>query len=465
MATTKIIALDELMEMVSVGGIVRTGIDLYNKNNVLLLSGDHAVNNVNTLLHLKTMGLTEIPISIKNKGGVWDQYGNEVPIELETEGNHIRTTSLRKSLDSRASDIQNKIVEINEVKREAEQKYKKAKKNIFKVIDDIKRTGGEFDYGLVENTVMDIFNFITRNENAFSYLTKELFSYDDYLYNHSLNVCIIGTAVIRRFNEHFSSEINKYLANFYNENTEGQSRASAASFLYYLPEELYDISIGFFLHDIGKVLIPEEILNKEGPLSKKEFEIIKDHSLEYGIRLLNKNKVKSPFINNIVKYHHGFLFKGEERCYPSDRYYIENPAYVKICKLADIYDAMTSKRCYKDAFNPVVVVTDLFHEYAHKDPMLQFILHSFVNTVGIYPPGSLVFLRDGRMAYIVESSGPLVIPFTDTHGTTLNKQQDPIALNELGEGEDDLKIDRRKPVLSQAEIYSLLPSFLKKSIV
>jgi len=464
MAISKIISVDELMEMVSVGGMLRTGIDLFNKNNVLLLSGDHVVNNVNTLLHLKTMGLTEIPINVENQGGIWDQNGNERSIEHESEGNHVPASELKKPADSRSTDIKKKIIEIHEVKREAKQKYKKAKKNIIKVIEDIKSTGGEFDYGLVENTVMDIFNFITRKENAFSYLTKELFSYDDYLYNHSLNVCIIGTAVIRRFNEHFSSEINKYLSNRYYENTHEHEKSSSVSFLYYLPEELYDISIGFFLHDIGKVMIPEGTLNKEGALSKEEFKLVKNHSLEYGIRLLNKNKVKSPFINNIIKYHHGILFKGEKNCYPTDRYYLENPAYVKICKLADIYDAMTSKRCYKEAFNPVVVVTDLFHEYAHKDPMLQFILHSFVNTVGIYPPGSLVFLRDGRMAYIVESQGPLVIPFTDTHGTTLSRQQDPIALDELGEDEEDFKIDRRKPVLSQAEVYSLLPSFLKESM-
>ena len=107
--------------------------------------------------------------------------------------------------------------------------------------------------------------------------------------------------------------------------------------------------------------------------------------------ILEKNRLDNPFVKNVVKYHHSPLFKGEEGCYPEDRHHIENPPYVKICKLADIYDAMTSKRSYKDAFNPIAVVTEIFRKYADKDFLLQFIIHSFVKVVGIYPPGSIVF--------------------------------------------------------------------------
>ncbi len=458
-------SIDTLMEIVSDGGMVRTGVDIFTKNNLLLLSADHTVNHVHTLLHLKKMGITELIVNTDRDGGIWDQYGNKRPIEHATEGPHLQPTEVTKSAGIRLADINKKIKEINELKQEARQKYEKAKKNVIKLIEEIKKTGGEFDYDMVEDTVMDIFNYLTRSDNAFAYLTKELFSYDDYLYNHSLNVCIVGTAVMRRFNEHFSSEINRYLANLYIKNNERRSPVPETSFLYYLPEDLYEISIGLFLHDIGKVIVPGEILNKKGSLSQKEYELVKKHSLEHGIRLLKKNKLKSPFINNIVQYHHGVLFKGEAGCYPKDRLHIENPVYVKICKLSDVYDAMTSKRAYKDAYNPIVVVTELFHKYAHKDRMLQFILHSFVNTVGIYPPGSMVFLRDGRMAYIIESEGPIVIPFSDTRGNTIDDQQDPIDLSKIDEGEEQLKIDRRKPVTSPAEVHNLLPSFLKDLIM
>ena len=463
MAESKI-SIDKLIGIVSDDGIVRTGVNVYSTKNRLLLSGDYAVNNVNTLLHLKSIGITELSFDPEKNGTIKDKYGEDRLVERKLDDRALSPIEPEKLDSPRFSNLNDRLREIHELKHEAKQAYEGAKQNTIKVIDDIKRSGGEFDYELVENTVMDILSFLTRNENTFSYLTREIFSYDDYLYNHCLNVCIIGTAVTRRFNEHFSSEINKYLSRRYAENALEHSQVSDTSFLYYLPEDLYDISIGFFLHDVGKVMIPENILNKKGKLSKEEFEIIKSHSLENGIMILNKNMIKSPFINNIVKYHHSALFKNEGRCYPKDRLHIENPAYVKICKLVDIYDAMTSKRSYKNACNPVAVVTDLFHEYAHKDQMLQFILHSFVNTVGIYPPGSIIFLRDGRMAYIIDSKGPIVIPFTDTHETTLTDQQDPIDLGVIDETEEQLKIDRRKPVISPAEGYNILPSFLKEFI-
>ncbi len=87
----------------------------------------------------------------------------------------------------------------NEVKKTAEVKYVEAKENVKKVLTDIRETGGKFDYNEVEGNVADLVGFLTETDNAFSFLTKELFSYDDYLYNHSVNVCEIGTAISNLF--------------------------------------------------------------------------------------------------------------------------------------------------------------------------------------------------------------------------------------------------------------------------
>lgn len=446
--------IDYLIEIVSKGGTVRTGIDIFSRNDVLLLRKDFPISNVNILLNIKKNGVLEITINPQKAGGLWDQHGNQLLQKTAKQQAPKRRT--------RQSDLKKKIREINELRIEAAQKYKNAKQNIKKVIADIKATGGQFDYELVESTVTDIFNFLTRNDNSFSYLTKEIFSYDDYLYNHSINVCTVGTAVLRRFNDQFNDEINKNLSSFSASFSEKQAVQSAVSFIYFRPEELCDMSIGFFLHDVGKVLVPEEILNKEGSLTAQELELVRTHSFEKGVMILDKNRLDNPFIRNIVKYHHSPLFKDEENCYPDDRHHIENPPYVKIGKLADIYDAMTSKRCYKEAFNPIAVVTKIFHKYADKDFLLQFILYSFVKVIGIYPPGSVVLLCNGQMAYIIDSEGPIVIPFTDTHGTTLSVQPDPLDLGDEDVGEE-LSIDRRKPITSPAEIYEKLPAYLKES--
>ncbi|MCK5100154.1 MAG: HD domain-containing protein, partial [Desulfobacteraceae bacterium] len=228
-------------------------------------------------------------------------------------------------------------------------------------------------------------------------------------------------------------------------------------------DDLSDISLGLFLHDIGKVMVSENILNKKGKLTEEEFEEVKKHSYEYGIFILEENKLKNSYLKNIIQYHHGPLFEDEERCYPGGIKFHEIPIYVKICKLADIFDAMTSKRCYKEAFNQINVVTDLFRTYAQKDRLLQLILHSFVKSIGIYPPGSIVYLKNGQLAYVLHSEGPLLLPFTDTNQTTLKRKADPV---DAGSQYTDktLQVDADRSVKNPTDVYDLLPSYLRTII-
>jgi len=253
--------------------------------------------------------------------------------------------------------------------------------------------------------------------------------------------------------------VNEHLATRPESRVEDGGRSS---FIEYLPEDLRQLSLGYFLHDVGKTLIPDEILNKKGRLTPEEFEVIKTHSFEKGVQILEANRLDNFYALKIARYHHAALYDGEGRCYPNDRPPIEIPIYVKICKLADIYDAMTSKRCYKDAMNPTGVVTNIFRSYADRDHLLQFLLHSFVKIVGIYPPGSIIYLANGQMAYVLDSEGPLVIPFTDTDGETLKTMPDPVDLSEQRPGYGEMFVDRRRPLLTPIEVYKRLPKFIKE---
>ncbi|MBU0729302.1 MAG: HD domain-containing protein [Proteobacteria bacterium] len=450
------INIDTLIEIVSRGGAVKTGVDIINRKGLLLLEKDVLVTKVKTLLLIKHSGVYDIPIHPELAGGVWDNKGRQMSF-----GATPPRKQEKKAAPAPRSEIEKKIQTINQLKKEASVRYEKAKESTKQVFTDIKKTGGEIDLGLVKQTVQELFDFLTVNESAFSYLTKEILNYDDYLYNHSINVCTIGTAILNRFNDNFSEAINKHLVSVF-ESTIDYEDESTVSYVNYLPADMQDVSLGFFMHDIGKILIPDKILNKKGPLTAEEFEIVKTHSYEKGVEILEKNKIDNPYTRNIAKYHHSALFVGEDRCYPQNRLPIEIPLYVKICKLADIYDAMTSKRCYKDACNPTTVVTDIFRRYAEKDHILQFMLHSFVKSIGIYPPGSIVTLNNNQLAYVMDSSGPLVIPFTDTKGDALKKQSAPINLAEQV-GREELQINRRKPLNAPIEVYDKLPSYLKSA--
>jgi len=457
------IEIDLLIKIVQDGGKVTTGINVYNKQGILLLDKNVIVNATKTLEVIKENGINSIPFSSDNNCGIWDTNGNSIIFKSHqaVENTEEKKTGAKVSPASNLTGIEKQVYEIQELKMISAEKYASAKESIKKVLGEIKETGGNFDFNEVYSEVSNLVEFLTIEGNPFSYLTKEIFSYDDYLYNHSINVCAIGTAIVNSFNATFSTFINHHLnAKQELESLPSDNKKPEETYKCFQKDEIEHICTGFFLHDIGKVMVKTEILNKPGKVTTTEFDEIKKHSYEYGIKILKKNKLNNPFLTNIVKYHHAPLFKGQKRCYPLDKEPIEIPIYVKICKLSDIYDAMTSKRCYKEAFNQINVVTEIFRSYAKKDNIMQYILHSFVKSIGIYPAGSIVYLRNGQMGYVLESSGPLVIPFTDIQGKTLSGNPDPL---DLGESREDelLKIDNRRSIKTPLEVYDLLPAYLK----
>lgn len=473
------IPIDSLIEIVRAGGKVKTGVDVYNQQGTLLLEKDILVDKVKILEIVKSNGINSVPINEALDGGFWDGNGNQihmdgngtVDFEASTPPEEQRYPAADPpDVESEsvfpeypANEIEMRLKEIGEIQKQASEKYSEAKGSIKKVLNDIRKTGGEFDFNEVENDVSDLVEFLVEKENPFSYLTQEILSYDDYLYNHSINVCAIGTAVINLFNTNFSNFVDDLIKGEVNPvktPLEEELRKQQNSYVCYYPEEFEDISLGFFLHDIGKVLVDDNILNKQGKLSPEEFAEVQKHSYEYGMQLLDRNNLKNSVIRNIIKYHHAPLYKAEDRCYPGNIEFNEIPLYVRICKLADIYDAMTSKRSYKEAFNPIMVVTEMFRSYAKKDAMLQHILHSFVKSIGIYPPGSIVYLKNGQMAYVLETTGPIIIPFTDEQQNTLTKKPDPLDMSAYGI--DDLcTIDNSKRVQQPRDVYDILPSYIR----
>lgn len=452
--------MDALIDVVTSGGSVSLGIDVYNDKDMLLLDRGAIVKNVDLLLKIKAIGITEVPFNPESGGGLWDRDGKRLNLPDGPSHPH------RPSIAVHSDGLKKRIQDIHELKILAAEKYAHAKSCIKTVITDIKKTGGEFDFQLVEKTVSGILDFLIENENGFSYLTKEIFSYDDYLYNHSINVCTIATAALQKFNSSMSSSINNTPGKTLRESIGDDNRNHRSDHRYFTPQEIRTMSTAFFLHDVGKVLIPERILNKKGPLRKAERDLVQRHSYEKGAAILNKNRISDPIISAVIKFHHSAIYPNEPDAYPSGSPSPENiPIYVKISKLADIFDAMTAKRCYKDAQNPVAVVYGLFHRYAGKDNLLQLILHSFVKTVGIYPAGSVITLKNGQQVYVIDSNGPVVLPFTDPSGSPLRSLADPIDLEEAEKRDPFLVVDRHTELISPIAAYEHLPQYLRHELV
>lgn len=436
------VSIKQLIKIVRNGGKVKTGIDIYNKHNVLLLEQNVLVDSVAVLENIKKSGVNTLLIASGNQGGLWDENGKK--INADTQPESAKEENSFETIPASSINVEKKLKEISRQKKEALINYKKAKSNIKKILDDIQATGGEFDFNVVESTVNDLIDFFSINENGFSYLAKEIFSYDDYLHNHCVNVCTIGIAIITKFNKLFSKE-NHLLNSGINSLTE------------IADSDIKDIAAGLFLHDIGKVLIPDGILNKKGKLTIAECAIVKEHSYKKGLQILQKNNIHNAIIQDIVMHHHANIYDGETGCYPDQIKASKLPLYVKTAKLADIYDAMTSKRCYKDAFNPINVVTDIFRKYAQKDASLQGILYAFVKSIGIYPPGSVVKLLSGQFGYIVDSQGPIIVPITDKKGRPLLTQQPAVNLSE----DKSIAVDMEVPLIAPLKAFDMLPDYLK----
>lgn len=152
------------------------------------------------------------------------------------------------------------------------------------------------------------------------------------------------------------------------------------------------------LHDIGKTRIPEDILNKPGSLSEEEFAEIKKHP-QYGYDMLKDMVSISPLVRvPILEHHENYDGSG----YPRGLVDKETHIFSKIIHICDVYDAMLSKRCYKDAINPWEVIDFIT---THRNIMFNGVLVDFfLQSLIPYPEGMLVKLSDGRTAVVASQN-------------------------------------------------------------
>lgn len=157
--------------------------------------------------------------------------------------------------------------------------------------------------------------------------------------------------------------------------------------------------VGGLLHDIGKVAIPPEILDKPGRLTQDEFEVIKKHPM-LGVKLAVKNGVTdSDIVATIGSHHEKWTGKG----YPHGTSGSDIPVPARIAAVADVFDAITAHRTYKPPMSGRGAVSLILNgSHDHFDPR---IVRELLIGLGLYPPGSIVTLSDGRRAIVVACGG------------------------------------------------------------
>ncbi len=227
------------------------------------------------------------------------------------------------------------------------------------------RMGKAVDSGNARKLVEEISDSVTRNPGALISLAR-LKTADDYTYMHSVAVCALMISLGRQIGV--------------DENT--------------IPR----LGIAGLLHDLGKAMMPQDVLNKPGKLTDEEFGIMKRHPSE-GAKLLQSSESIDDIALDVALHHHE---KTDGSGYPEGLKDNEISLYAKMGAVCDVYDAITSNRPYKAGWDPAESLRRMA-EWAngHFDPT---VFQAFVKSLGIYPIGSLVRLSSGRLGLVVEQS-------------------------------------------------------------
>lgn len=159
-------------------------------------------------------------------------------------------------------------------------------------------------------------------------------------------------------------------------------------------DAIRDMGVAGLFHDVGKMMVSNEVLNKAGRLSDAEFAEIKAHTTAAAEMLSQCEKVP-PLAIDVAQHHHERIDgTGYPHGLTGDRLSIA----ARMGAICDIYDALTSERAYKDAWTPAKAITRMTEWTDHLDQKLLF---SFMLSIGLFPPGMLVRLRSNRLGVIL----------------------------------------------------------------
>ncbi|ATC85648.1 HD-GYP domain-containing protein [Pseudoalteromonas sp. NZS127_1] len=313
-------------------------------------------------------------IKIKNQGWVKTQAGINnlikagiLEVEIDPDKTLIESVPEKAPIAVPATKIKRdpwqKTHSAEQEMGKAKKLYDEAKTLQIKAFKDIK-AGRDIDIAPFKELASGFMDSVFRNQDALACLTQ-MRQKDAYLLEHSINVSIL----MGIFAKHLGIEKNI----------------------------IVELTTGALLHDIGKIKIPDEILNKPGRFTDDEFKIMKMHSL-FSKEILEESGLTGIAVDIAGMHHERLDGKG----YPFGKKGDEISQYVRMASIVDVYDALTAERVYKAGMEPIKAFKILKDGCPDSfDPVL---LNKFIQCIGIHPVGTLVRLSSQKVGLVTESN-------------------------------------------------------------
>ena len=273
------------------------------------------------------------------------------------------------------------------------------------------RLGKAIELDQVEPVVQNITESILRNPGALTGLLR-IKNKDEYTFLHSVSVCTLLVAFCR---------------------SAGMDTALTRQ-----------AGLGGLLHDTGKALVPDEVLNKPGRLTDEEFEIIKKHPKD-GYEILLQTPQVGEIPLDITLHHHERM---DGSGYPDKLPGEQISTLAQMAAIVDVYDAITADRCYHKGMSAAEALRKIYEwSKFHFNPQH---VQAFMRCVGIFPVGTLVLLESGRLGVVTEPHetnllAPKVNVFFSTKSNTYIKPQEVDLAKPLGMGGGDKIVSHESP--------------------
>lgn len=366
------------------------------------------IEDVKTLNTILQSSVTEVVIDI-SKGldveapsSADTQDSAESPSEVEIAMAEVEAASASVSAPS---DRVIRAPMADEVRR-AQQIFRKGKQAVKDMFKDV-RLGKAVETEGLQHLVNEMNLSLSRNPQALISVAR-IKSKDEYTYLHSVAVAalMVGMARLCDMSE----------------------------------EQVLKAGMAGLLHDMGKAVMPEAVLNKPGKLTDEEFAIMRSHPIE-GHKLLTEWIGVPDAVLDVCLHHHE---KMDGTGYPERLAGEGISQLARMGAICDVYDAITSNRPYKAGWDPAESLSRMASWQGHFDPDL---FKLFVRMLGIYPVGSLVRLQSERLGVVVEQSGnALLTPKVSVFYSVRLKQALPVTVIDLAdEQETDRIVSRESP--------------------